>query len=62
MENVPSCLTCINGSKIICTNNILCRKYGVLASDSPCKKYILDLTKKEVRKRRTVKKINLNLE
>ena len=55
METIPTCLTCIYGNKIPCTDNILCCKKGVLSVDTPCKKYKLDLTKKEVRKKRNIK-------
>ena len=55
MENVPVCETCVYGNKIICTKNIICKKYGVLEADVPCKHYKYDLTKKQVRKKRTIK-------
>ena len=55
METIPMCETCIYGNKIICTDNIICKKHGVLEDATPCKKYQLDLTKKEVRKKRTIK-------
>ena len=57
METVPMCETCVYGNKIICTDNILCKKYGVLEGGVPCKHYEFDLTKKEVRKKRTIKGI-----
>ena len=60
MENVASCTTCVYGNKIILSDEILCHKHGVLAGDSPCRKYKFDLTKKVVRKRRTVKQVKLN--
>lgn len=55
METVATCLTCIHGNKIACTEDILCNKKGVLTTDSPCRKYKFDLTKKEVRKKRSIK-------
>ena len=55
VENVPLCETCVVGNKIVCTENIICKKYGVLEADSPCKHYKFDLTKKQVRKKRTIK-------
>ncbi|MBQ2284752.1 MAG: hypothetical protein II244_03710 [Clostridia bacterium] len=55
METVPMCETCVYGNKIVCTDNIICKKYGVLEEDKPCRKYELDLTKKQVRKKRTIK-------
>lgn len=61
MENIASCTTCVYGNKIILSDDILCEKHGVLKSDSPCRKYKFDLTKKVVRKRRTVKSFNLNI-
>jgi hypothetical protein len=30
VENVPLCETCVFGNKIVCTENIICKKYGVL--------------------------------
>ncbi len=60
MENISSCTTCVYGNKVILSENILCKKHGVLEGDSPCRKYKFDLTKKVVRKKRTVKKVNLN--
>ncbi len=58
MENINSCTTCVYGNKIILSENILCKKYGVLKEDSPCKKYKFDLTKKVVRKKRNIKPIS----
>jgi hypothetical protein len=55
VESVPMCETCIYGNKIVCTENIICKRYGVLEEQAPCKYYEMDLTKKEVRKKRTIK-------
>lgn len=54
-ETVPICETCIYGTKLSCTNEVLCRKYGIVFGDGVCKKYQLDLTKKTVRRKRKPK-------
>jgi len=58
MENVNMCETCINATLLV-TNEILCSKYGILNESNPCKHYKEDLTKKLLRKKRTVKITNL---
>ncbi len=59
MENNNFCTTCIHATVLV-TNEILCSKYGVLNSDTSCKHFVEDLTKKELRKKRTVKIQNLS--
>ncbi|MBO5454223.1 MAG: hypothetical protein J6A69_09710 [Clostridia bacterium] len=54
-ETVKSCTTCVYGNVLCCNNDIVCAKKGVMSEDSPCRKYEEDLTKRVVRKRRTVK-------
>lgn len=54
MENINVCNTCVFAN-ILVTDEILCSKYGVLNSSCACKRYKEDLTKKEIRKKRTIK-------
>ena len=58
MENITFCNTCVYATNLV-TDEILCSKYGVLNSDQGCKHFKEDLTKKEIRKKRTVKIKNL---
>lgn len=54
MENINVCNTCVFAT-ILVTEEVLCSKYGVLNSCEACKHYKEDLTKKQIRKKRTVK-------
>ena len=54
MENINICNTCVYATVLI-TGEVLCSKYGVLNNFIACKHYKEDLTKKQVRKKRTVK-------
>jgi len=54
MENINTCNTCVYATVLV-TDEILCSKYGVLNNAEACKHYKEDLTKKQVRKKRTVK-------
>ena len=61
MENINVCNTCVYAT-ILVTDEILCSKYGVLNSCEACKHYKEDLTKKQIRKKRTIKLNNLDLD
>ena len=54
MENINVCNTCVYATLLV-TDEILCSKYGILKCHDACKKFKEDLTKKQVRKKRTVK-------
>lgn len=54
MENINVCNTCVHAT-ILVTDEILCSKYGVLNTPDACKHFKEDLTKKHIRKKRTVK-------
>lgn len=60
MENINVCNTCVYAT-ILVTDEILCSKYGVLNNSNTCKHYKEDLTKKQVRKKRTVKFDSLDI-
>ena len=61
MENINVCDTCVYAT-ILVTDEILCSKYGVLNTCISCKHYKEDLTKRQVRKKRTVKLGTFELE
>ena len=60
MENINVCNTCVYAT-ILVTDEILCSKYGVLNNCDACKHYKEDLTKVQIRKKRTVKLGNIDL-
>ncbi|MBQ2897379.1 MAG: hypothetical protein IJE46_03530 [Clostridia bacterium] len=59
MENINICDTCVYATVLV-TDEVLCSKYGVLNNNCACKRYKEDLTKREIRKKRTVKISNLS--
>ena len=53
LETFAMCINCIYATPLF-NDDILCKKKGVVKSDYHCKKHIMDLTTKNVRKKRTI--------